>query len=138
RQFTDVDDGGNLAIIDGAHFVEDAQPLLAYPTLTGPAQTPAIPNDVMTLPGPSPGGRFQSAVPLQDGTGRILVSWSECRLLDNTQTPPAIVPCTPQALAHPNVQAAPPLYSVWMFDPVQNTFMPLMQPVEGIMVTDVA
>jgi hypothetical protein len=59
-------------------------------------------------------------------------------VLDNTQTPPAIVPCTSSALAQPNVQVAPPLYSVWMFDPVQNTFDPLMQPVEGIMVTDVA
>src|SRR5438105_4500643 len=57
---------------------------------------------------------------------------------NNTQTPPAIVPCTSNALAQPNVQAAPPLYSVWMFDPVQNTLMPLMPPVEGIMVTDVA
>src|SRR5207248_441158 len=78
RQYTGVDFGGNLVIIDGAHYAE------------------------------------------------------------NTQPPPAIVPCTSNALAQPNVQAAPPLYSVWMFDPVQNTLMPLMQPVEGIMVTDVA
>jgi hypothetical protein len=138
RQFTDVDDGGNLVIIDGAHFVEDTQPLLAYPTLTGPAQNPATPNDVVTLPGPSPGGRFNSAYPLQDGTGRILVSWSECRLLDTTQTPPMIVPCTTTALAAPNAQSALPLYSVFMFDPSQNTFQPVMQPVEGVMVTDIA
>ncbi len=138
RQYTGVDFGGNLVIIDGAHYAENTQPLAANSTLTGPAQTPATANNVFTGPGPSPGGRFQSAFPLQDGTGRILVSWSECRLLDNTQTPPAIVPCTSNALAQPNVQAAPPLYSVWMFDPVQNTFLPIMQPVEGIMVTDVA
>jgi hypothetical protein len=138
RQFTDVDDGGNLVIIDGAHFVDDTQPLLAYSTLTGPAQTPATPNDVVTVPGPSPGGRFISAYPLQDGTGRILVSWSECRLLDTTQTPPTIVPCTGAALAAPNAQSALPLYSVFMFDPSQNTFAPVMQPVEGVMVTDVA
>jgi hypothetical protein len=138
RQFTDVDDGGNLVIIDGAHFVEDTQPLLAYPTLTGPGQNPAIPNDVMTLPGPSPGGRFTSAYPLQDGTGRILVSWSQCRLLDTTQTPPPIVPCTSTALAAPNARSALPLYSVFMLDPAQNTFKPVMQPVEGVMVTDIA
>jgi Hydrazine synthase alpha subunit middle domain len=138
RQFTDVDDGGNLVIIDGAHFVEDTQALLAYPTLTGPAQTAATPNDVVTLPGPSAGGRFTSAYPLQDGTGRILVSWSECRLLDTTQTPPTIVPCTTSALAAPDAQSALPLYSVFMFDPAQNTFQPVMQPVEGIMVSDIA
>ena len=138
RQYTDVDFGGQLEIIDGNHFVENTQPLLADPTLKGPAQTAATPNPVSTLPGPSPGGRFNSAWPLWDGTGRILVSWSECRLLDNTQTPPAIVPCTTQALQNPAAQAAPPLYSLWMFDPGQNTFTPILQPTEGVMITDVA
>ena len=138
RQYTGVDFGGNLVIIDGARYAENTQPLAANSSLTGPAQTPATTNPVQTIPGPSPGGRFNSGYPLQDGTSRILVSWSQCRLIDNTQTPPAIVPCTSNALAQPNVQAAPPLYSVWMFDPVQNTLMPLMPPVEGIMVTDVA
>ncbi|TLZ19565.1 MAG: hypothetical protein E6K30_06465 [Gammaproteobacteria bacterium] len=138
RQYTGVDFGGNLVIIDGAHYAENTQPLAANSSLTGPAQTPATTNPVQTIPGPSPGGRFNSGYPLQDGTSRILVSWSQCRLIDNTQTPPASVPCTSNALAQPNVQAAPPLYSVWMFDPVQNTLMPLMPPVEGIMVTDVA
>src|SRR5882762_5053369 len=138
RQYTDVDLGGNLVIIDGTHFVENTQPLAANAALTGPAQTPATTNDVRTIPGPSPGGRFASAYPLQDGTGRTLVSWSQCRLLDTTQTPPAIVPCTPTALAAPNPQTAPPLYSLWMLDPQKNTFMPIDQPVEGVMVTDVA
>ena len=138
REFTDVDDGGNLVIIDGTHYVENTQPLAANATLTGPAQTPATSDDVITLAGPSPGGRFTSAYPLQDGTGRILVSWSECRLLDTTQTPPAIVACTSSALNAPNPQVALPLYSVWMFDPTQNTLQPIMQPVEGVMVSDVA
>lgn len=137
RQYTGVDFGGALEIIDGAHYVENTQPLLAYPDLKGPAQTSATTNQVLTIPGPSPGGRFNSAWPLWDGTGRILVSWSQCRVLDNTQNPPAIVPCTSQRLADPNVQIAPPLYSVWMFDPSQNTFQPIMQPTEGVMVTDV-
>jgi Hydrazine synthase alpha subunit middle domain len=138
RQYTDVDDGGALVIIDGEHYVDNAQPLLAYPTLAGPAQTAATANDVYTIPGPSPGGRYIAAYPLLDGTDRILVSWSQCRLLDTTQTPPAIVPCTSTALAQPNVQVALPLYSVWLFDPTQNTLDPIMPPVEGVMVSDVA
>ncbi|HXN80738.1 MAG TPA: hypothetical protein VN869_07500, partial [Steroidobacteraceae bacterium] len=138
RQYTGVDDGGDLVIIDGAHYVENTQPLLAYPTLTGPAQTRATSNNVLTVPGPSPGGRFSSAYPLQDGTARILISWSQCRLLDNTQKPPAIVPCTSTALAAPNAQSALPLYSIWMFDPRQNSMQPIMQPVEGVMISDVA
>ena len=137
RQYSGVDFGGALDIIDGAHYVENTQPLLAYPTLQGPAQTSATSNQVITMPGPSPGGRFNSAWPLWDGTGRILVSWSQCRVLDNSQSPPAIVPCTAQRLQDPAVQIAPPLYSVWLFDPAQNTFLPIMQPTEGVMITDV-
>jgi hypothetical protein len=138
RQYTGVDFGGNLVIIDGTHFVENTQPLAANAALAGPAQTPGTPNDVRTIPGPSPGGRFDAGYPLQDGTGRILVSWTQCRLLDNTQTPPAIVPCTATALNAPNPQTAPPLYSLWMFDPKLNTLLPIMPPVEGVMVTDMA
>ena len=89
-------------------------------------------------PGPVGGGRFNSAWPLWDGTGRILVSWTECRLLDDAENPPTVVPCTTQGLAQPNAQAGPPLYSLWMFDPAQNTFTPIIQPTEGTMITDVA
>ena len=138
REFTGVDFGGQLEIIDGKHYVENTQPLLAYSTLTGPAQKAATSNQVSTVPGPSAGGRFNSAWPLWDGTGRILVSWTECRLLDNAQSPPTVVPCTTQALQDPTAQAAPPLYSLWMFDPAQNTFTPIIQPTEGVMITDVA
>ncbi len=137
RPYTNVDFGGDLVIIDGIHYVENTQSLAAYPGLTGPAQTRATSNDVIDVPGPSPGGRFDSAYPLWDGTNRILVSWSQCRLLDNTQNPPAIVPCTDARLADPTVQTGPPLYSLWMFDPTQNTMLPVMPPVEGVMVTDV-
>ena len=138
RPFTDDDFGGDLVMIDGTGYVENTQAVLANAGAKGPAQTLATPNDVRTVPGPSPGGRFNSAVPLWDGTNRILVSWTQCRLLDITVTPNRIVPCTAAALASATATTplAPPLYSVWMFDPSQNTLQPVMQPVEGVMVTD--
>ena len=135
RQRTDVDFGGNLTIIDTNNFVENDQPMLASAGVMGPAQTAATLNDVRTIPGPSPGGRFNSGFPLWDGTGRILVSWTQCRLFD-TVDPTRIVPCTDARLADPNVLTAPPLYSIWMFTPSQNTILPIMQPVEGVMVTE--
>ena len=92
RQRTDVDFGGNLTIIDANRFVENTQTLLAVAGTPGPAQTPATLNDVRTVPGPSPGGRFNSGFPLWDGSGRILVSWSQCRLLD-PQDPTRIIRC---------------------------------------------
>jgi hypothetical protein len=137
RERTDVDFGGNLTIIDARTYVENTQPLAANAGLAGPAQTPATLNDVRTIPGPSPGGRFQSGFPLWDGSGRILVSWSQCRLLDvNGADPTRIVPCDSAALADPAAQTARPLYSIWMFTPSQNTILPVMAPVEGIMVTE--
>ncbi len=137
RGRTDVDFGGNLTIIDGKTYVENTQPLAANAGMAGPAQTPATLNDVRTIPGPSPGGRFQSGFPLWDGSGRILVSWSQCRLLDvGGSDPTRIIPCDNEQLADPNAQTARPLYSIWMFTPAQNTILPVMAPVEGVMVTE--
>src|SRR3569833_2066359 len=117
RPYTDVDIGGDLIIIPGAQFVENAQPLLAYAGLPGPAQTRATSYNVLDVPGASPGGRFNSAFPLWDNSSRILVSWSQCRLLDTDGV--TIVPCTDSRLRDPAVGAAPRLYSVWMFNPSQ-------------------
>ena len=137
RQRTDVDFGGNLTIINAKDFVENTQPLAASAGLAGQAQTSATLNDVRTVPGPSPGGRFESGFPLWDGSGRLLVSWSQCRLLDvGGSDPTRIIPCDATHLADPNVQVARPLYSIWMFTPAENTILPVMAPVEGVMVTE--
>jgi hypothetical protein len=135
RPYTGTDFGGDLIIINGTQFVENTQPLLADAGLPGPAQTRATQMNVIDVPGPSPGGRFNSAFPLWDSTGRILVSWSQCRLLDTDGV--TIVPCTDARLADPNVKTAPPLYSVWMLNPAQNTLLPVMAPVENVLVTDI-
>jgi hypothetical protein len=137
RPYTNSDFGGDLVIIDTRTYVENTQPTLENAGMPGPAQTRATTNDVRTIAGPSPGGRFNSAFPLWDGTGRILTTWSQCRLVEGMTAPLTIVPCTEDRLADPNAQVAPPLYSVWMFDPAQNTFLPVMTPTEGVMITDV-
>ncbi len=137
RPYANTDFGGDLTIIDTKTYVENTQPTLANAGAAGPAQTRATTNDVRTVDGPSPGGRFNSAYALWDGTNRILTTWSQCRLLDNTATPAAIVPCTDARLADPAVKVAPPIYSVWMFDPGQNTLLPIMTPAEDVMITDV-
>jgi hypothetical protein len=137
RERSDVDFGGDLVIIDANTYVENTQPTLANAGMSGPAQTRATPNDIRTIPGPSPGGRFSTAFPLWDGTNRILVTWSQCRVLDSTTDPATIKPCTEDALSDPNVETAPVLYSVWMYDPGENTLQPIMQPEEGVMFSDV-
>ena len=136
RERSDVDFGGDLIIIDANTYVENNQPTLANAGMNGPAQTRATPNDVRTIPGPSPGGRFSSGFPLWDGTNRILVTWTQCRLLDADDAG-VIVPCSDDALEDPDAQTAPVIYSVWMFDPDLNTLQPIMTPEEGVMFSDV-
>ena len=101
--------------------------------LTGPAQTRATVNAVVTAVGPSPGGRFSAAAPLWDGSDRMLVSWSACRLVENS----LIVPCTAQRLAAANVQVAPPLYGIYIYNRAGNTQLPVVVPQEGVIYTDV-
>lgn len=133
RPFTDTEFGGNLQFIDVRGYVENSQGAVAGSGLTGPAQRPATGNDVRTVPGISPGGRFTSAFPLWDGTGRMVVSWSQCRAIVNAQERP----CTNDVVSDPTAQPAPPLYSLWMYDTRERAFLPLMTPQPGIMVTDV-
>lgn len=125
--------GGELLEVDVANYVDNTQPTQANRgVLSGPAQKPATINVVRTVSGPSPGGRYQSAFPLRDGTGRLLVNWTQCRLLEGTR----IVPCTTERLAGANAVTAPPLYGLWIYDPATRTQLPISSPVEGVMYSD--
>jgi hypothetical protein len=128
------DRGGELLDIDVSNYVENTQATAPnIGVLSGPAQVPATINVVQTIPGPSPGGRYQAAFPLRDGTGRLLVSWTECRLLEGSR----IVPCTADRIAAPGATPAPPLYGIWMYDPANRTQLPVASPVEGVTYTDI-
>lgn len=158
RPFTDSEGGGELIAIDTRQYLENTQPTAPnVGVLSGPAQEDATINEVLTQAGPSPGGRFGSAYPIQDGTGRLLVSWSQCRLIEVTEdfgdplVEPRIVPCTEDRLAavvtidpdDPVTPAlgtflvAPPLYGIWMYDPRDNTQLPVVPGEEGVMVSEV-
>ncbi len=162
RPYTNADFGGNLEIIDAQHFTENNQANPDTPNNSGystttVAEQSATENAVLTqvdtttnLPEISPGGRFSSGFPLWDGSGRILVTWTECRLQSIPAAPkagapattPTILPCTAQNLAaasaaDPTLTAAPVLYSAWMFDPSSNTFLPLTTPTEGVFVDNI-
>ncbi|MDH3900400.1 MAG: hypothetical protein OEU51_05060, partial [Gammaproteobacteria bacterium] len=126
--------GGELLLIDSENYIDNTGPTaINQGILTGPAQTPATINDVHTDNTISPGGLFSSAWPLHDGTDRVLVSWSQCRLVENN----TIVPCTPDRLANPNAVAADPLYGIFLYNRDDDTQLPVVVPEEGIMFTDV-
>ena len=132
RPFTDDQFGGDLLIVDARTYVENNQPTQAGSSLLGPAQTPATGDDIRTIPALSPGGMFSSAYPLWDGSGRILISWTQCRAVVAGNT----VPCTSDVLADPTATRAAPLYSLWMYDTKTQSQLPLMTPEANVMITD--
>jgi hypothetical protein len=142
RPFDHPELGGAITIIDTQTYVENTQPVASSAGMSGPAQTAATPNQVRTDLPPSPGGRFSSAFPLWDGTGRVLTTWSICRLEEPDPadaTAVIYVPCTPDRLAatNPAPVVAPPLYGVWMYNPTTQTQQPIVIGQEGILISDI-
>jgi hypothetical protein len=133
RPYSDTDAGGDIVLIDTPTYVEVTQPGKDNAGLTGPAQEPATVIQVSTSPDAlSSGGRFRTAFPIQDGTGRLLTSWSQCRVVEQTLH----VPCTEERLADPLAEAAPPIYGIWIYDPRDNTQLPVVPPEEGFIFTE--
>ncbi|MDH3510709.1 MAG: hypothetical protein OER85_07610 [Gammaproteobacteria bacterium] len=138
RPFTVDNFGGDIITIDTPNYIENAQPTVTNQgVLSGPAQAAAVINDVRTDGTISPGGVFSDVYPLWDGTDRVFVSWSQCRLVELSNQLPVIVPCTTQRLADPNAQPAQPLYGIWIYDRGDDTQLPVLTPEEGFMYTDV-
>lgn len=131
--------GAALVAIDTANYVEHDMPTNANQGLTADAQEMLVPGTIDLSAAPSPRGRFGTVTPLYDGSNRLLVTWSQCRLIDPASPDPlnpVIVPCTSALLAMPNIQEAPPLYGVWMFDVTNGTQQPLVTPQEGFAYTE--
>ncbi len=127
--------GGDIVSIDSNNFTDISQPSAAYPDLVGPAQNSLSFQTVTTDDTPSPHGYFNSAFPLYDGTDRLLVSWSQCRL----QHPDSgsLLPCTDKNLALEGVADAPPLYGIWIYNLGDGTQKPVVTGREGTMYSDV-
>ena len=138
RPFTTDTLGGSIVTIDVDEYVEDLQPLADNRgILTGPAQASAMVLDVRTDGSISPGGTVSSAFPLWDGTDRMFVSWSSCRVLDSNSVDPVALPCTDARLADPAFVAADPLYGIWIYSQPDDTLLPVLVPEVGMLFTDV-
>lgn len=137
RPFDGAAGGGDIVEIDVPNYIENTQPTVDNRgVLSGPAQVAATINEVLTQDGePSPGGRYNTVFPLRDGTERLLVSWSQCRLQDPVTL--SILPCTEENLADGTLLEAPPLYGIWIYDRSEETQQPVVAPEEGFMYTDI-
>ncbi len=115
--------------IDVANFVEHDQPVFNSQGLLSDAQEILIPGELsLDETVPPRQGRYAHISPLFDGTNRLLVAWSQCRLQDTTSNPldPVIVPCTDENLANPDMIEADPLYGIWMNDIDESTQQPIV------------
>ena len=145
RPFTNSNGGGDIITIDTPTYLENTQPTKDNPGMAGPAQARATNVNITTVPGEiSQGGRYASVYPIQDGSDRMLVSWSQCRLRDiidplNPPPPEDIVyyPCTDENLINPLYEEADPIYGIWMYDPRDETQLPVVPPEEGFKFSEV-
>ena len=131
RPYRSEDMGGDLVAIDVKNFSDNTQTLWNNNT-SGSAQKSLAANPVHTDGTLSPGGEFGAVWPLFDGTGRLLISWSQCRYLGTNNT---ILPCNNSMPA--NALAAPLLYGLWIFDPKEQTQKSIVRPREGVIYTDI-
>jgi hypothetical protein len=134
RPFEGTASGGDLIAVDVENFADLDQPLPQSAGLLEGGQARLTTQDVRTEPGPSPGGRFVSAWPLDDGSGRLLTAWAQCRLVRTDDG--RIVPCTEDGITL-GWEEAPPLVGLWVFDPLEDSQLPVRLPAEGFVIDDV-
>ncbi len=135
RTNSDGRPGGDLLSIDVENYVEAEQPVFnnTSPGENGAQTSPLL--EVVQLDDISERGRFSSVWPLDDGTDRLLVTWAQCRLIDEAN---AIVPCTAERLSDESIAPveATPLYGLWVLDPEQDQQQPVFVPEEGSMISE--
>ncbi|WP_036188362.1 hypothetical protein [Marinimicrobium agarilyticum] len=124
--------GGDLVKVDITAFVEANQTVDGDEG--GPAQTSLADQPIPLNGDLSRAGLYHSAYPMQDGSERLLVSWSPCRL--SLPEEERLVPCTDEWLATDGTEPAPPVFGLWVFDPEGPTQQPVVLAEEDQMVTE--
>ncbi|NHN37775.1 hypothetical protein G8764_10750 [Pseudomaricurvus alcaniphilus] len=125
--------GGDLVAIDADNFIDANQPVAANLGDTGSGQQALTELPVSSDESISSHGAFSSVYPFADGSNRLLVSWSQCRLIDPDSG--AYVACDENGLADPDAEEAPPLYGLWIYDLDTQSQQPLIPPTEGLMIS---
>jgi hypothetical protein len=134
KPFEETIGSGNLIQIDTNNYVDNLSPTWSnIGVINGQAQSSATVNSARTDAEISPAGRFLDAFPLWDGSNRLLISWSPCRLIDGDLT----LPCTSSLIAKAGVVEASPLYGIWIYDMGEQTQLPVVLSSEGVMISEI-
>ncbi|BFM09892.1 hypothetical protein R50072_00450 [Simiduia litorea] len=124
--------GGDMVAIDHENYISATTPVYNVAGSTGQVSVSVLP--INTDDSLSANGIFHSSSPLFDGTGRMIVSWSRCRVINPTNNLPAS--CTEEFLADPTIVAADPLYGIYIYNAAQRTQQPVLLPIEGRMLVE--
>jgi len=143
KPFASQSFGGEIIVIDANSYVELDQPIWENQGGGGIGHEPLTETEVRTDGLLSSGGQFGSVYPLRDGSQRLLVTWSECRVIDQQTSEPdpaqetasgSYLPCTLQA---ENTSQAPPLYGAWVYNVLEDTQRPVVIAQEGFMISEI-
>ncbi len=126
--------GGDIVVIDAANYSDVDMPIPASAGLAATGQESLTSNDVRIDGLLSRGGQYGSVYALRDGTGRLLVTWSGCRVIDEEDAT-RTVPCS---LQPENEQSAPPLYGAWVYSPSDDTQRPVVLAEAGFVISEIA
>ena len=123
--------GDTPVLIDTENFVDIEQPMLTG--AGGNALALPTAYNMPTDGSLSADGRLSTVYPLTDGSNRLLIGWTPCRLMVNDE----IRFCTEELLADETLVEAPPLYGLYIYDINNDTQLPIVVPQEGVILTDV-
>lgn len=118
--------GGDMVVVDGADAAEGEIESISIKPVD-------ISTDLVSL-----SGRFASLSPLYDGTNRLLVSWSQCRLQEVATE--RLQPCLSNLLLDgapiEGYEEAPPFYGIWIYDITNQTQQPVVLAEAGKIFTE--
>jgi hypothetical protein len=140
-------EGGALVFVDAANYSEQNTPSNSTAPGTG-GQRQATSTALSFGGGLSLNGRVTTPYPVWDGTDRVLVAYRPCEVTRNG----VVIPCAnlttaekarlgeermaAEAEADAVQDNAPPVYSIYMFNPANQTMLPVATPPAGFMYTD--
>ncbi len=138
KPFSGTFGGGAIFVINASQFADNDKALWSLPGLTGPAQSPATIDNIPTDGSISVSGRYSSAFPLRDGSGRILVSKSTCQLrIGGTGGAGGeLRPCIDPYLDDPDAEEASPAYAIWLYNMHDDTAKPVVLAQQGQVITE--